>query len=108
MPKRALSASATCPAGTIGIGAVGVAVFGMISGAGVPPEPNASPRVPCPGAIKVEGVVENSEFCPDDCAETASGPASERMSARTEPRAGHSRPGAAFAVALLMTRSFSA
>jgi hypothetical protein len=83
--------------------------FGIINGAGAAPEPNTSPRLPCPGAISpVDGVAENKEFCPDDCAEAASGPANERMSASTEPSAGHSRRGVPNAVALLMTWSFSA
>src|SRR5450830_1725096 len=108
LPKRALSASATCPAGTIGIDAVGVAEFGMITGAcddgaSTPLGPNASPRTPCPGeSSPVEGVAENNE---PDCAAAVWGMTSERMSAS----AGHSRPeAAAITVLLLMTRLFSA
>jgi hypothetical protein len=76
LPKRALSASATCPAGTIG-GEAGVAVvcpsIGQSArGASTPPEPNGSPRVAGAGVSKLfEGAPENKEFCPAFCANAA-------------------------------------
>ena len=116
LPKRALSASATWPAGTIGIVEIGAAEFGIImgacdDGASAPPEPNASPRLPCPGEISpVEGVAENNEL---DCAAAMCGMASARMSASIDasagPRAGDSRAeAAAIAGVRLMMVAFSA
>src|ERR1035437_8155656 len=107
LPKRAESASATWPAGTIGT-ALGAVACGVVSGhsdcgASTPPEPNGSPRVA--GAIRpVVGVAENNEFCPAACADAACGTSKGRMIAS----AGHSRPRAANAGALLMARPFSA
>ena len=64
-----------------------------------PPEPNASLRLPCPGAINpVDGVAENSDSCPDDCADAVV----ETASATTSAMAFR------FPNVRLMTRSFSA
>jgi hypothetical protein len=104
LPNRALSASATCPAGTIGIGTAGATEFGMGNGncdgdASEPPEPNASLRLPCPGAISpVDGVAENNEFWSGVCADAVVETASATTSAMTF-RFPNVRP---------MTRSFSA
>ncbi len=109
LPKRALNANATCPAGTIGTaaGAITRGVFSGHSACGVstPPEPNASPRVAGVGAISpVEGVAENNEFCPGVCADAVWDASNGNMSAN----AGHSRTQTAIAGAWLMARSFSA
>ena len=72
LPKRALSASATCPAGTAGIEAVVVVEFGAWEGdcaggddgTGRLLGPKISPRVAGMGDIRlVDGVAEKSEFC---------------------------------------------
>ena len=114
LPKRALSASATCPAGTIGIGAAaGAGAFGAICGdcdgaSTRPPGLKTPPRMSDPGAIvPIDGVAENSEL---DCAKAALGMAALQPSrASRSTNAGLSRVGAAaIAGALLMTLSFSA
>src|SRR5450631_3191478 len=117
--KRAESASATWPAGTIGT-ALGAVARGAVSGhsdcgTSTPPEPNGSPRVTGAGAIRpvvagagaispVVGAAENNEFCPAACADAGWDASNGRMIAS----AGHSGPQAANAGALLMARPFSA
>jgi hypothetical protein len=68
--------------------------------------PNISPRVAGTGDIRpVDGVAENNEFCPSDCATAADGATATRAS----KSAGHSRPRAVgIAGALSMTLGFSA
>jgi hypothetical protein len=77
LPKRALSASATWPAGTIGICVTGATEFGISGDCDCEPTgllgANGSPP-PWRGVIKpVDGVAENSELCPADCADAAPG-----------------------------------
>src|SRR5471030_2875240 len=93
LPKCAESASATCPAGTIGIpvGAPGGGAFGGHSdcGASTPPGPNGAPRVAGPGAsCPPLGAADNKEFCPPACAAAACG----TSKGSTITSAGHSRP----------------
>src|SRR4029077_11004224 len=107
LPKRALSASATWPAGTGGIDAVVAVGFegacaGGDEGTGRLLGPKMSPRVAGAGEIRpVDGVAENSEFwarAPDGW-----------MVATISTRAGHSRPHTSgIASDLIMTWSFSA
>src|SRR5262249_54205367 len=107
LPKRALSASATCPAGTTGIDAV---VFGTcdggVDGTGKLLGPKISLRVAGIGEIRpVDGAAENSEFCAWAWGAAASGMAAKAKSIT----ANLSRPrGAAVADALIMTWWFSA
>jgi hypothetical protein len=93
LPKRALSASATCPAGTIGIDAVVLVLpefgttdcAGGVDGIGRLLGPKISPRVAGTGEIRpVDGVAENNEFCA-----MAIG---EWIVAKTSTTAGRSRP----------------
>jgi hypothetical protein len=109
LPKRALSASATCPAGTAGIDAVvlGILGAGWVCAGGVAGierllGPKISLRVAGTGEIRpVDGVAENNEFW----AKAACGATTNAANTR----AGHSRPHeAAVADALVMTRMFSA
>ena len=92
LPKRAESASATCPAGTIGT-ALGAVARGVVSGHSVcgtstPPGPNGSPREPGVGAISpVVGAAENREFCPAACADAGCGTSKGKMSAECRPQA---------------------
>jgi hypothetical protein len=110
LPKRALSASATLPAGTISVGAFGVARWGAAGGhrggaVSAPLGPKASPRVIGAGEIRLtDGDAEYNEFWRGACPHAAPGVSKERMSASP----GHRRPRmAAFAGALLMTMAFS-
>ena len=111
LPKRALSASATCPAGTIGtaVGAVARGAFGGHSDCGASTPPGAERRRrawPAPArAARSMGAAENSEFCPAACADAALRNAAK---AAMSASAGHSRPRAAIAGAVLMARPFSA
>src|SRR5262245_1935033 len=101
LPKRALSASATCPAGTGGIDAV-VGGFGIGGGGGGRLlGPNMSVRVDGDGEMRpVEGTAEKSEFCAGAWAWADNGLIATRIS----PSAGHSRPqGAAVAGAQSIT-----
>src|SRR5258708_1023973 len=107
LPKRALSASATWPAGTVGIDAVVVAEFegagaGGGDGTGRLLGPKISPRVAGTGEIRpADGVAENSEFW-------ALAPGGW-MAATISTRAGHSQPRtSAVASDLFMTSFFSA
>jgi hypothetical protein len=69
LPKRADSASAAWPAGTIGI-----AIGACDGGTNTPPGPKPSPRKAEPGAVKeIEGVAENSELEPVPCAKAVPG-----------------------------------
>ena len=66
MPKRALNASATCPAGTGGIDAVVGGGAGIRAGGvgGRLLGPKISVRVDGDGEISpVDGTAENNEFC---------------------------------------------
>src|ERR1035441_9528542 len=84
--KRAESASATWPAGTIGT-ALGAVACGVLSGhsdcgASTPPEPNGSSRAAGAGVIRpVVGAAENNEFCPAACADAGCGTSKGRMNA---------------------------
>src|SRR5499433_2181544 len=107
LPKRALSASATCPAGITGIDAVVLLEFGTCDGDdGKLLGPKISLRVAGIGEIRpVDGVAENSEFCASACGTAATGMAATAKS----KSANRSRPrGAAVADALVMTWLFSA
>ncbi len=108
MPKRADSASATWPAGTIGIAsAVGADGDG---GASTLPGPKPSPRGARSGAINpVEGDAENSELCAEAMVGSANVAISATKNATPSVTAGQSRPRvAAFAGGILMTWAFSA
>jgi len=114
LPKRALSASATCPAGTAGIEAVVLLEFGTCDGdwaGGIEGTvkllgPKISLRVAGTGEIRlVDGVAENSEFCARACGTAAKGATATTKSTSADS----SRPCAtAVADALFMTRLFSA
>ena len=111
LPKRALKASPTCPAGIGGIDAVvGGAVLcdGTGGDGGSVLGPKISVRVDGDGEIRpVDGTAENSEFCVGAWA--CAGNGSVATKTRKSPNAGHSRPQmAAVAGALCMTLMFSA
>src|SRR5262249_12149855 len=91
LPKRALSARATCPAGIPGIDAVVLLEFGTCDGDdGKLLGPKISLRVAGIGEIRpVDGVAENSEFCASACGTAATGMAATAKSKsanRSRPR----------------------
>jgi hypothetical protein len=103
LPKCALRASATWPAGAIGaiaageLAVVGAAEFGTGSGdceddgggTCTLPVPRPSLRG-FPGAIRfIVGVIENKDV--DDCADATRGRTSERLSAKRSVMAGDTR-----------------
>src|SRR5262245_30754208 len=111
LPKRALKASATCPAGTGGIDAVdagGALGVGAGGAGGRLLGPKMSVRVDGDGEMSpVDGIAENNEFCAGAWACADSGSAATRT--RINPSSGQSRPHtAAIADSLPITAMFSA
>ena len=112
LPKRALSANATCPAGMTGMDAVVLLKFGLCDcdccggtdGTAKLLGPKMSLRVAGIGEISpVEGVAEKSEFCARACFTAAHGitaAATSGSASRTRPRRKE--------VAIFITPMFSA